>query len=181
MQDIEFFWRQAVTFHGHACPGLAAGCRIAFDALVLMGLEGRPTEDGYLCVAETDACSLDAVQAVWGCTMGRGNLILKPRGKQAFTFCRRGEAEGVRYCWSVPRPLPKAQSDHEKIEWYLRGPADALYATKVVPVPPLPEARAIPSLTCTACGERTAESMVRLLEGRPYCLDCFQDPSRFLP
>ena len=180
MQDIEFFWRQAVAFHGRSCPALAAGCRVAVDAMILLNLEERPEDGDYLCVAETETCSLDAVQAIWGCTMGGGNLILRPRGKQAFTFHRCGATEGVRFYWSAPRPLPAAQTDLEKVEWFLRGPAHSLYTTKVVPIPERAEPRANLSLVCTGCGERVAEDMVRLTDGRPYCLDCFEPPSRIL-
>lgn len=110
--------------------------------------------------------------------MGKGNLLLKPRGKQAFTFYRRGEPEGVRICWIAPRS--DGLSREERIERCLYAAPEGLYRVSRVAVPAPSEARVSPSLACAACGELTAEPMVRLLEGRPYCLDCFEDPSRIL-
>ena len=110
--------------------------------------------------------------------MGKGNLLLKPRGKQAFTFYRRGAPEGFRLYWYAPRSDERTRE--ERIAHYLRGPAEELYRATRVAVPAPDEARVSPSLVCTRCGERTAEPMVRLLEGQPYCLDCFADPSRIL-
>ena len=176
--DIDFYWNASVAFHGHACPGLAMGCRMAVDAAALLGVDERCGDEEGVCIAETDACGLDAIQAVWGCTMGKGNLLLKPRGKQAFTFYRRGAPEGLRLDWCAPRS--DGRTREERMTHYLRGPAEELYRATRVAVPAPDEARVSPSLVCTRCGERTAEPMVRLLEGQPYCLDCFADPSRIL-
>lgn len=175
---IDFYWKESVTFHGHACPGLALGCRVAVDAAALLGVDERCGDEEGVCIAETDACSLDAIQTVWGCTMGKGNLLLKPRGKQAFTFYRRGEPEGVRICWSASRS--DGPSREERIEHYLHAAPEVLYRVSRVSVPAPSEARISPSLACASCGELTAEPMVRLLEGQPYCLDCFKDSSRIL-
>ncbi|RRD65264.1 FmdE family protein [Fretibacterium sp. OH1220_COT-178] len=176
--EIDFYWNESVAFHGHACPGLALGCRVAFDAARMLGVDERCGDEEGVCIAETDACGIDAIQSVWGCTMGKGNLLLKPRGKQAFTFYRRGEPEGIRIYWNAPRSDERTRE--ERIEHYLKGPAEELYRTARVAVPAPAAARISPSLSCSACGERTAEPMVRLLEGHPYCLDCFEDPSRIL-
>ena len=176
--DIDFYWNGAVAFHGHACPGLALGCRAAFDAAALLEVDERCGDEEGVCIAETDACGIDAIQVLWGCTMGKGNLLLRPRGKQAFTFYRRGNPEGIRIYWSAPRT--DELSREEKIGHYLHASPKELYRVSRVAAPVPSSARISPSLACTACGERTAEPMVRLLEGRPYCLDCFEDPSRIL-
>lgn len=178
MHDIEFYWREATAFHGNACPGLAIGCRIAVDAMTLLNVEERVKGDEVMCIAETDACSLDGIQSVLGCTVGKGNLFLKQRGKQAFTFFRKGEEEGVRFCWTAPNALPREQTELEKIEWFLRAPAKNLYVSKVIPVSMPTEARTDANLVCTGCSERTSETMVRMVEGVPYCLDCFEDLAR---
>lgn len=176
--DIDFYWNASVAFHGHSCPGLALGCRIAVDAAVLLGVGERCGDEEGVCIAETDACGIDAIQVVWGCTMGKGNLLLRLRGKQAFTFYRRGALVGLRLCWCAPRSDERRRE--ERMAHYLRGPAEDLYRVTHVAIPAPDEARVSPSLICTRCGEWTAEPMVRLLEGQPYCLDCFTNPSRIL-
>ena len=97
-------WDKCVAFHGHSCPGLAIGFRAATLALELLGLEEGAKDEELVCVTENDACGVDAVQVVTGCTMGKGNLIYRGTGKMAFSFyCRRsgcnscGHDTGGRY------------------------------------------------------------------------------------
>ena len=48
---------------------------------------------GGVAVTETDMCAVDAIQALVGCTFGKGNLIFRDRGKVAFTFFRRSDGK----------------------------------------------------------------------------------------
>uniref|UniRef100_UPI0040560DE8 FmdE family protein n=1 Tax=Candidatus Electronema sp. TaxID=2698783 RepID=UPI0040560DE8 len=75
-------WEQCIAFHGHECPGLAMGYRAAKAAQSKLGVKFSPDEE-VVCVTENDACGLDAVQYLTGCTLGKGNLIYRDRGKQA--------------------------------------------------------------------------------------------------
>ena len=45
---------------------------------------------------ENDACGVDAVQVLTGCTIGKGNLIYKDHAKQVFTFICRDSKKAVR-------------------------------------------------------------------------------------
>ncbi len=81
-------WDKCVGFHGHQCPGLAIGFRAAEIAKAKMGLNFSQDEE-IVCITENDACGVDAVQVITGCTMGKGNLIFKDTGKMAFTFINR--------------------------------------------------------------------------------------------
>ena len=74
---------QALTFHRHWCPGLVLGIRAAAYALQELGAAG---DEEIVAVTETDMCAVDAVQALTGCTFGKGNLVFKDRGKVAFSF-----------------------------------------------------------------------------------------------
>ena len=88
-------WEKAMEFHGHICIGLALGYRAAKAGLE--GLEARRSPDEEIVViAETDNCGLDAVQVVTGCTMGKGNLIYRDYGKNAYTFGCRNSGKAVR-------------------------------------------------------------------------------------
>ncbi len=90
-------WEKCAEFHGHVCPGLAVGYRAA-----QIGLEelagSRAKDEELVAIAETDACGVDAVMVVTGCTLGKGNLLYRDFGKHAFTFMSRGSGEGVRIC-----------------------------------------------------------------------------------
>ena len=65
----------AVAFHGHACPGLALGYRAAEYALQHLRT-GRSDDEDLVAIVENDACGVDAIQMVAGCSVGKGNLIL---------------------------------------------------------------------------------------------------------
>jgi formylmethanofuran dehydrogenase subunit E len=82
-----------MEFHGHWCPGLAIGIRAAEWALKEMG---KSPDEEIVAVVETDMCGVDAIQYLTGCTFGKGNLIHKDYGKNAFTFYRRRDGKAVR-------------------------------------------------------------------------------------
>ncbi len=68
-------------FHGHMCPGLAMGIRAAEVALTEIGPHAEDEE--VVAVVETDMCGVDAIQALTGCTFGKGNLhVLPPLRRQ---------------------------------------------------------------------------------------------------
>lgn len=175
---IESFWDELVAFHGHSCPGLALGCRLAYEAAQQMDIKERSRDEELVCIAETDACSVDAMQQLLGCTLGKGNLLLKLRGKQAFTFYKRGEAQGIRFIWTASKQ--GALSKQERIEHYLKGASEGLFRVQRVDIPAPVEALVSPSIPCCVCGEATAEPMMRFQNAQGYCLDCFVNPSRIL-
>lgn len=78
-------WEKAAAFHGHVCPGLTIGYRAALYAIDLLGLTFSDDEQ-VVCITENDACGVDAIQAILGCSIGKGNLLFHMRGKQAFSF-----------------------------------------------------------------------------------------------
>ena len=63
---------QTIRFHGHSCPGLAIGMRVAELALNEFG---HAADEEVVAVVETDMCAVDAVQFLMGCTFGKGNLV----------------------------------------------------------------------------------------------------------
>ena len=88
-KELKSLWDTCVTFHGHGCGGLAVGFRAVLYAWELFG-SGRAAEDEEIvCVAETDACGVDAIQALMSCTVGKGNLIFNLQGKNAFSCAPR--------------------------------------------------------------------------------------------
>ena len=61
-------WKGCVEFHGHECGGLAVGFRAALYAKELLG-EERSEDEELVCIAETDACGVDAILVILGCTV----------------------------------------------------------------------------------------------------------------
>lgn len=63
-------WEKAAAFHGHVCPGLTIGYRAALYAIDLLELTFSEDEQ-VVCITENDACGVDAIQAVLGCSIGK--------------------------------------------------------------------------------------------------------------
>ena len=56
----------------------------------------RALDEELVAIVENDACGVDAVQVLTGCTFGKGNFIFRDYGKMAFTFFSRKTGKGVR-------------------------------------------------------------------------------------
>ncbi len=168
-------WEKAVQFHGHECPGLAIGVRAVEAAKKKMGIAFSKDEE-IVCVTENDACGVDAVQVLTGCSFGKGNLIYRDTGKQAFTFFKRKTGAGMRI---VLKNFSKGDMDREhRQEYLLRANLEEIFDFKK-PHFSLPhKARLFTTQTCEKCREGVSEHKVRIQDGKMVCLDCFQDYSR---
>ena len=95
-----------IAFHGHSCPGLAIGYRMANAALSFLS-QGRAADEELVAIVENDACGVDALQYLTGCTFGKGNLIFKDYGKNVYTLYCRKSRKGVRVAFNVcPQTSP---------------------------------------------------------------------------
>ena len=167
-------WDKAVAFHGHQCPGLAIGVRAAIIVLENFAAD-RAEDEELVCVTENDACGVDGIQAILSCTMGKGNLLLRPTGKQVFSFFGRKSGRTLRL---YLKPLPEEMTREQKIRYILKAPAEEVF-TFGKPSFQLPErARLFRTVICEQCGEGAPEHKIRLQDGKKVCLDCFKDYSR---
>jgi formylmethanofuran dehydrogenase subunit E len=169
VERTKAFWEAAQNFHGHACPGLAIGVRVCEAAIDKLGLERSPDEE-LVCITETDSCGVDAVQAILGCTLGKGSLIYKGTGKNAYTFIRRKDGKALRF-YAKLRNTSMERSVFQ--QYVLDAPADDIFTVKEV-FGGIPEpARIFTSVACEVCGELAPEHKIRLQDGKKVCLDCF--------
>ena len=169
-------WERCVDFHGHSCPGLAIGFRACEAAREHMGLRFAQDEE-LVCVTENDACGVDAVQLLTGCTTGKGNLIFRPTGKMAFSFFCRKSGEKLRVVFTQPFPV----KDIDREQWQahiLKAPLDELFAFKEPAYEPPGRARLFNRLVCAKCGEGMSENTGRFEDGQTVCLDCHSSYSR---
>lgn len=167
-------WEKCVEFHGHECPGLAIGYKASEAAKEKMGLSFSKDEE-IVCVTENDACGVDAVQVITGCSIGKGNLIYKDSGKMAFSFFNRKSGEALRV---ILKPRTKSGDRQAYMEYMLNAPCDELFDFKK-PNYEVPEkARLFSSIICENCGESTAEHKIRIMDGKKVCIDCFKEYSR---
>ncbi len=185
---------RVVEFHGHLCPGLAMGVAAAQLALREIGPHAKDEE--VVAVVETDTCGVDAIQFLTGCTFGKGNLIHRDWGKNAYSFFRRSDGRAVRL---VGRPnawerdpehqalfakiRAKSATDEERARFQelhvaqsykvLALDPDSLYEVVEVHSAPPRKARIHTSIVCAECGEGTMETRIRRLDGRELCQPCF--------
>lgn len=167
-------WNKCVQFHGHECPGLAIGFRACEIAKEVLNLEFSSDEE-IVCVTENDACGVDAVQVITGCTMGKGNFVFKNRGKMAFSFFDRKNNNSVRI---VLKSFDFNGDRKEKQRYILEEKSDKIFEIKKPNFTVPNNARLFNSVVCEKCGESTAENKIRIENGKKVCLDCFNDYTR---
>ena len=192
--------KPVVAFHGHICPGLIIGYRAAKLAAQELELH-RDKDEELVAVVENDACGVDAIQSMLGCSVGKGNLIFRDQGKQAFTIFRRDNGKAVRLVFqgqagaSSPEGMAlrkkvmtgaataeeKTLFEAQKIErmsQMLAAPDVELFSVKA-PTFALPErARIFDSYACESCGEVTMEPRLRLVDSKKVCLACAEPYQR---
>ena len=168
-------WERCVAFHGHECGGLTIGYKAALYAMELLNLDFSEDED-VVCIRENDACSVDAIQVMLGCSVGKGNLLFHMRGKQAYSFYNRRTGKSVRL---VLRPKPEGMTREKSFAYYQGLQPKEMFDIKETAIR-LPErARIFDSYVCECCGETTGANWIRLAGGKKVCLDCYQAYDRF--
>ncbi|MCB2226215.1 MAG: hypothetical protein KQH53_06010 [Desulfarculaceae bacterium] len=167
--------KPVVAFHGHLCPGLLIGYRAAKAAAESLGL-GPAEDEELVTIAENNSCSVDAFQQMLSTTFGKGNLIWRDYGKQAFTVIDRGRNKAVRVRFigdGLKKTQPEGGMDREAFaRELLTRPQDEVVAVEEVAVEPPPHARIEPSILCARCGEPTQASRTVELAGQTYCRRC---------
>ena len=162
-------------FHGHNCPGLAVGYRMARAALEALGAE-RAGDEELVAIVENDACGVDALQCLTGCTFGKGNLIFRNYGKQVYTLYSRRSRAGVRVSFHGRGIPPGLHEDREAyVTWLLSAPAEKMLMTRRVTIAEPEPARIRKSVECAFCGERVMESRARQRGERLACIPCFEE------
>lgn len=188
---------KCVEFHGHICPGLIYGYRVAKEAMRLMNIE-RAVDEEVVAVCENDSCAVDAIQVLLGTVIGKGNLIIRDYGKNAYTVLSRSRRRAYRFsrktdyeysgeAGSEYERLDKAMTAGEaseddirklrrlKIDDLLTRPFAEIFVTEEVPFDAPQYAPLDRSESCALCGEMTmAAKMVGLSDGRRICIPCSQ-------
>jgi formylmethanofuran dehydrogenase subunit E len=191
-------YEDAVVFHGHSCPGLAIGFRAA--EVGLRELYGsRAVDEELVAIVENDACGVDAVQWMTGCTFGKGNLIFRDYGKMAFTFFNRKTGNGVRvYVDSssfysedddrfqeLKANRNRTAEENEEMAGMMKQRCRRVlempekeFIRVTEPQEPMPsKARLFDSIRCHLCGEKAMETRSYKQGEHSYCTPCFNTVS----
>ncbi len=168
-------WLDCVAFHGHECGGLTIGYKASLYAMDLLGLEFSEDEQ-VVCITENDACGVDAIGVMLGCSIGKGNLLFHIRGKQAFSFFNRKNGKSVRL---VLKPKPEGMTKAESFAYYQACKPEEMFQVKETTIRLPEKARLFDSYVCDGCGETTGANWIRLAGDKKLCLDCCESYDRF--
>ena len=184
-------FKEAAEFHGHICPGIAIGYRIA---KYVKEHYPRSQDEELVCIAENKSCSIDVIQFMLGCTAGKGNLLFKDYGKQAFTFYSRDKNKALRIYFrggilkgmdELRQKMARGElgpEDRERMaafrsqatEKVLSARDEDILTVEEVDIPAPEKARIHPSLKCEECGEEFMEILGRTAGGKVLCKSCFE-------
>ena len=187
--------KRCMEFHGHICPGLIYGYRVAKEAMKLMNLT-RSVDEEVVAICENDSCAVDALQVMLGTVVGKGNLIIRNFGKNAYTVLNRSKRQAYRFSRKTRYDYTgKDKSEFErldsavtagtaseddrrelkrlKVSDLLARPFAEIFTTIEVPFDEPLYAPLAPSEPCAICGEMTmATKMIKLKDGRQVCIPC---------
>ncbi|MCR5009947.1 MAG: formylmethanofuran dehydrogenase [Clostridia bacterium] len=174
-KEKQVLWEKCKAFHGHECPGLTIGYRAALYATELLDLKFSGDEQ-VVCITENDACGVDAIQVILGCSVGKGNLLFHIRGKQAFSFYERATGKSVRL---VLKPTPSEMTRAEKFSYFHECTNEEMFDVKPATIEIPEKAKLFDSYVCEKCGEVTGANWIRVQDGKKLCLDCASHYDRF--
>lgn len=166
--------------------------------LALREIGPHSQDEEIVAAVETDMCAVDAIQFLTGCTFGKGNLVHRDYGKNAYTFWRRADGKAVRIS-ARPDAWRRDPEHMELMAKVRRGDAgedevasfrvrheangralleldpEQLFDVREVRDPPPRKALMHGLLVCADCGESTMETRIRHFAGRALCPECFDE------
>jgi formylmethanofuran dehydrogenase subunit E len=161
-----------ISFHGHSCPGLAIGYRMTKAALAFLA-GSRSADEELAAIVENNACGVDALQYLSGCTFGKGNLIFKDYGKHVYTLYDRTSKRGVRAVFNDRAITKDMRKDRERFtSWLLTAPEEEIVVLQEVRIDEPEAARIMKSVPCAFCGESVMETRTRQINGKLACIPC---------
>jgi formylmethanofuran dehydrogenase subunit E len=179
-KDMPLDLEQCIDFHGHLCPGIIIGYKVAKIAMEKMKFK-KARDDEVVCVSMSDGCAVDAIQYLTRCTLGKGNLIFQDYGKMVFLFLKRKKGSsgtGVRISlqstsrWKKLRRSKHTSKEKAALD-LLKIVEDKLFKIEKLKDYPIPrKARIFPSQKCESCGELTMEPRLKVCDGKLLCPEC---------
>lgn len=119
-------WNRCVSFHGHACPGLAIGVRGADIALDFFE-DDITDEDNYgiRCTVSTDKCPSDGIRCVLNIDENSGLTVKPAEGPVTMDFSLNGK-----HIILILKTQDREISREENIIRILKSPADNVFEIK---------------------------------------------------
>ena len=190
--------KNCIAFHGHLCPGLVYGYRVAKEAITRLELK-RSRDEEVVAICENDSCAVDALQMLLGTTAGKGNFIIKNYGKNAYTILNRSSKRAYRFSRNKHYQYKgKHKKEFDRLDesmssgtatedekWRLKilksedllsKPFDDVFSTREIKFAEPPYAPLARSESCAKCGEMTMSTkMVAIDNDKRVCIPCSED------
>ncbi len=185
-----------IAFHGHKCPAMPLGLRVGLAATKALGVERASNKELY-CLCETGPahatmCFVDGVQAATGCTFGKANIEKLNYGKNAITLIDVATRRAVRVALRPEFQEKGLASEFVRLRREGKEPREiapeivdpmigriwSLPDAELLVVGDVHEAQWSPARgtfeweRCSACGEVTFASGLRVVGGRHLCVPC---------
>jgi formylmethanofuran dehydrogenase subunit E len=140
----------------------------------------RAEDEELVAIVENDACGVDALQCVTGCTFGKGNLLFRDYGKHVYTIYCRSSRAGVRVHFhgnDIPEGLHEDRS--ALANWILSASKDSILSVTQTSIPEPEPAKIRESIPCAFCGESVMESRIQKVHEKPACIPCYKNQQKF--
>ena len=176
MNDFDVLFNKAKAFHGHVCPGIVLGTRLAIAGLREVGINPHEPIHNLIVFMEIDRCGTDAVQAITGCSLGHRSLKHKDFGKFAATFLNTTTGKSVRI--SVHE---KNRAEHDKLDrkdlitLLSQIPENEILKIEEVQLSVAKEdlpGSPVGSAVCSVCGEQISDNRQIIRSGSVLCRNC---------
>lgn len=185
-----------LKFHGHKCWASTVGLRAGLAALKVLGAK-RSGAKSLHAILETGyhhaaGCFGDGVQYATGCTFGKGNIEKNPKGKLAVTVIDKANEKAVRISFKpalrekirnsafmrkrsqgIPPDQIPEEEQMELVNLIWNAPEE-----DILTIGPIQDYKweepdeLMRMVICDGCGEMVAESYMRVVNGKPVCMDC---------
>ena len=184
-------------FHGHKCPAMPNGLRVAEEAMNKLNVER--TGDSFLhAIVELGdyhcaTCFADGIQVITGCTFGKGNITKSHKGKWGLTLIDKRTNRAVRVRpkaeammqtkktsffkdfreKGVPPTLVPDEAVEPLVEKVMNAPAEMIMKISDVFEYKWEEPKhSFNSIVCDECGEMVVSEYTEEKDGKKLCKDC---------
>ncbi len=197
MENAKEWLEIGQKFHGHKCPAMPNGLRIAEAAMNALGV--KRTGDSFLhAIVELGenhcaTCFADGVQVMTGCTFGKGNIEKSHKGKWGLTLIDKRTNRAVRVTPKGEAMMQTKETAFFKnyrekgvpptqvpddvvqplVDKVMNAPAEMiLTVSEVVKYNWSEPKHSFNSIICEDCGEMVIEEYAENINGKMVCKDC---------
>ena len=198
MVNAKDYLELGLKLHGHKCPAMPMGLRAGAAAMNKLGVE-RTGDSAWLALVELGenhcaTCFADGVQAITGCTFGKGNIKRTHKGKWGLTLINKKAKKAVRVYPKAEamaknketsffkdyrmKGVPPTQVPEEVVKPLFEGVMNAsedalLNISDIFDYDYQEPAHSFDSFVCEQCKEMTVLQYGRIAkDGKKICQDC---------